>query len=179
MTVNAVLAALRANFSGNKGQTSTLLRMSMIALLLGVLVTSCSHRHGDEHDHHAIGSEASHHHHDDGGPVELNNGEKWEADEHTLSVVEDMKSELSNFAKAGEEDYLVLADSLTHQLNVLIAGCTMEGAAHDELHKWLIPFTENVKHLAVAQGASDARRDIKEIEKSLDAFDYFFERKAN
>ena len=179
MTVNAALALVLYSTT-KKLQSSTLVKSGMIALLsLGAIATSCGHRHGDEHDHEAMESEASHHHEGDGGSLQLNDGEKWEADEHTISLVEEMKSELSAYDKAGKEEYHVLADTLTRQLNTLIVGCTMTGPAHEELHKWLVPVTENIKGLGGAQVASDARGEIIELEKSLSAFDDFFEPKRN
>jgi len=179
MTVNAAFAWVLYS-SAKKVQRSTLVKSGMIALLsLGVLFAGCGHGHGDEHDHDAVESEASHHHEGEGGAVGLNNGAKWEADQHTLVMVGDMKSALSDFEKAGEKNYHVLADSLTRQLSILVAGCTMKGPAHDELHKWLIPFTENVKNLASAHEASVARGEVDAIEKRLNEFDNFFEGKEN
>lgn len=178
MTVNAVLVWVLYP-PKQKHQASTLVKAAMLALLpLTLLVAGCGKRYADEHNHHVVEAEASHHHEDDGESVGLNNGEKWEADEHTLSVVEDMRAELSDFAKVGEENSHVLADSLTRQLSVLVAGCTMKGPAHDELHKWLVPLTESIKDLAASQEPSGARGEVLEIRKSLNAFDDFFEGKA-
>lgn len=178
MTVNAVLVWVLYPLK-KKHQASTLVKAGMLSLLpLTMLVAGCGQRHVDEHNHHVVDAETSHHHEEDGESVGLNNGEKWEADEHTLSVVKDMRAELSDFAKVGEENSHVLADSLTHQLSALVAGCTMKGPAHDELHKWLVPLTESVRYLAAAQEPSGARGEVIEIRKSLNAFDDFFEGKA-
>ena len=156
------------------------IRKGMLVLLpLAGLAAGCGHNHGDNHDHQAVETAGSHHHEGDAGPLELNGSEKWEADEHTLSVVEDMKSELSDFAKSGNEDYRVLADSLALHVNSLIAGCTMEGKAHDELHKWLVPVTENIKELKTANESSSDRVKVDKMKETLWAFDDFFERKAN
>ena len=165
---------------GRRGHlASAFFRTGMLAWLpLAVIVAGCGHNHGDKHDHQAMESDAPHHHEEDAGPLELNDGEKWEADEHTLSVVKDMKSETLDFEKAGKKDYQALADSLTIQLNTLIAGCTMEGKAHDELHKWLVPVTENIKDLKTAKESSAARSKVDKMNESLRAFDDFFERKA-
>ena len=141
--------------------------VSMISLSLA-LFAGC----GLKHDHNA-----DDHHQGHTGSVTLNNGEKWEADHHTLSVVESMKGELSDFEKAGAENYHALADSLTRQLDTLVAGCTMTGPAHDQLHIWLVPLMASVKNLAAAGGVSDARVEVSEITKTLDAFDDFFEGK--
>ncbi|MDQ2657275.1 MAG: hypothetical protein M3Y60_07625 [Bacteroidota bacterium] len=174
ITVNAALLWVIYSLAKTPRPKTFVASGMLLLLSLGLLVASCGKQGGD-HDDHAIESGDAHHHDADAGPVQLNNGEKWGADEHTVSVVADMKSELSDFEKVGQEDYDVLADSLTRQLSILVAGCTMTGPAHDELHKWLVPLTENVKNLRLAQDASN----VTEIEKNLDAFDHFFELAAD
>ena len=86
-----------------------------------------------------------------------------------------MKTEVSDF-EVGKDDHKVLADSLTNQLNVLIAGCTMKGPAHDELHKWLVPYTEHVKDLSSTQDAGGASGIVGKIEESLNSFGEYFKR---
>lgn len=108
--------------------------------------------------------------------LSLNNGEKWVADAHTHSVVLEMQRSLSEYENSGSQDYQILSDSLTSQLNRLIAGCTMEGPAHDQLHKWLVPLTESVKHLSSSESASSASKNAHGIAASLKSFDQFFER---
>lgn len=107
--------------------------------------------------------------------LSLNNGEKWVTDAHTHSVVLDMKRSLSEYEKSGSQDYQILSDSLTSQVNRLIAGCTMKGSAHDELHKWLAPLTESVKHLSSSESALSASENAREIAASIKSFDRFFE----
>jgi hypothetical protein len=68
-------------------------------------------------------------------------------------------------------------DNIWGQLDTLVAGCTMTGPAHDQLHTWLIPLMGSVKNLAAADGVSDARMEVSEITKTLHAFDDFFEGK--
>ncbi len=173
VTVNAILLWVTQSLARDPRPKTFVTSGMLLLLSLGVLVTSCG-KHGGDHVHNAVESEDAHHHADD-GPLQLNNGSKWGADEHTVSMVADMKSEVADFEQAGEENYGMLADSLTRQLSILVAGCTMTGPAHDELHKWLVPLTESVKNLRDVQHASNAR---VEIGKSLDAFDDFFEKEA-
>ncbi len=104
----------------------------------------------------------------------LNNGEQWIADAHTRSVVSQMKRSLSEYEKSDSQNYQVLSDSLTTQLDRLIAGCTMKGPAHNELHRWLVPLTESVKDLSSSNGASSALKSTREIATSLKSFDQFF-----
>ena len=150
--------------------------MFMILLSLGVL-TGCSRQQGDT-AHDDIHAEEVHQAEGPGGALVLNNGDKWDADAHTLLVVREMKSEVSDFEGANRKDYAVLADSLTSQLNRLVAGCTMEGPAHDELHKWLIPLSDDVKDLKSSANVSGTHKVI-EIKESLGLFNDFFGTKLN
>jgi uncharacterized membrane protein len=109
------------------------------------------------------------------GAPSLNKGEKWVSDAHTRAKVLQMQRSLSEYEKSGSQHYRVLADSLTGQLNRLIAGCTMEGRAHEELHKWLAPLTENIKYLSNEESPLSASTSAREIATFLDSFDQFFE----
>ena len=173
MTVNVVLA-LVVYSATKKQKRSTLARMTILVLLpLSLLAVGCNQVTEKNHDHHSRETEA-HHHGDATGLLSLNDGERWVADDHTRSIVEKMKSEVSEFDKSPEKDYKVLSDSLTNQLNVLIAGCTMKGPAHDELHKWLVPLTENLKALSTNDEAA-THAAVNSIKTSLDSFDSFFQ----
>jgi hypothetical protein len=176
MVLLAAAFALLKRMRTSKLQALPVVKAGIVAFFpVWLLLASCGQRQGEVHDHQAADVEESHHHEGDVEHVTLNNGEKWEADAHTAMLVKEMKLELSDFEKAGADDYHALADSLSRQLSVLVAGCTMEGPAHDELHKWLIPVTENVRGLAAAQEASGARDNVKKIEEGLREFDDFFE----
>lgn len=176
LAVNAVMAFI-VYASAGKYQTSGLTKASVLATLpLILLALACGHRndatHGHEHEHH---DETSHHHEAMTGPLVLNNGKKWQADLHTMSLVEEMKSELSRFATSEDGSHHVLADSLMQQLNRLIVGCTMEGRAHDELHKWLVPVTKGITDLGAVEDPAEARAGISNIESHLEEFDAYFE----
>jgi len=148
----------------------------VVVLPLALALAGCGHATVHEHDH---GSETSgdHVHAHDAAAHEglaLNDGEKWEADAHTLSAAQKMKHTVSEFEKDGRADYNVLADTLQTQLNTLIAGCTMEGAPHDALHQWLEPFLGQVKDLSKVQGQTEGVAALKSVQKSLDVFDEHF-----
>jgi len=174
LTVNGILA-LVVYRATKKQKTSTLIKSGVLMLLpLAFLVAGCGHATEKGHDHHE--AEEAHHHADEQeNAVTLNNGDKWEADAHTVSVVSEMRKELSDFERSGQGNYKVLGDSLTHQLNVLIKGCTMKGPAHDELHKWLVPLTQQVKDLSTANDSGEGAATVTEIEKSLEVFDESFQ----
>lgn len=174
IAMNSILGLIV--YSATKKYGVPTLKNSLLMLLpLAFFIAGCGHSHDEKaHDHHDAQAEEAHHDHGaTAEAIQLNNGEKWEADEHTRSVAERMKTEVSNF-EVGKDDHKVLADSLTNQLNVLVAGCTMKGPAHDELHKWLVPYTENVKDLSSTQDAGEASEIVGKIEESLNSFGEYF-----
>lgn len=174
IAVNTLFAALIYFRTRRKSDTAHIVKNSLALLLpLTLLVAGCGQSE-KAHDHGTEAEAADHHHADEGGTLQLNNGEKWEADAHTRALVAEMKQTVSSY-EVNPEDHHVLSDSLTSQLNRLIVGCTMTGPAHDELHKWLVPLTHNIKGLSTTSSASEASDNVHEIDASLHAFDDFFE----
>ena len=139
----------------------------ILVAMVGTLISCGTHDQHDGHDHHAHAHEV--------GDLTLNHGEKWEADDHTRAVVSEMQQTVSTYEKSEGQDYQVISDSLTSQLNRLIVGCTMKGPAHDELHKWLVPLTESIKDLSGSENASSASKSVGEIAATLALFDQYFE----
>ena len=62
----------------------------------------------------------------------------------------EIKSSLASAKPSSLADYQALGDSLNKQLRELISGCTMKGAAHDELHVFLTEFMPQVGKLRKA-----------------------------
>lgn len=158
-----------------KTDPAALVKGSMALVIpLALLAGACGHA-GKEDSHGHEGAQTPHHHAAEDLGLKLNNGAKWEADEHTRHAVAGMKQTVASFEQSREQDYHVLADSLTRELNTLIAGCTMKGPAHDELHKWLVPLTENIKGLAAEPDAEKAGARVTRITGSLNEFGDYFE----
>lgn len=175
IAVNVVLAILvyRSVARSSRG----LANQNMLLMLPVLLVLAgCGHSTVHEHNHESATESAHDHDHDAVGheAISLNNGEKWEADEHTMVAAEKMKTTIAGFQKDGAADYKLLADTLKAQLNALIAGCTMEGPAHDALHQWLVPFTAHVKHLSEVEGKAEGITALREVQSSLDVFEESF-----
>src|SRR5690606_4266181 len=67
--------------------------------------------------------------------LSLDNGARWQADEHTRrSIAEMIESTRRVEAQRDPATTAVLGRELQEQLEGLIAGCTMEGPAHEALH---------------------------------------------
>jgi len=92
--------------------------------------------------------------------MELNDGKPWEANEETTTGISNMTKLVKDFTK---KDDVNKYKELTKKLNVEFQGifdnCTMTGAAHDQLHNYLVPIIDYLKGLK-----SD---DLKECKDSL------------
>ncbi len=104
--------------------------------------------------------------------ISLNDGEKWKVNEEMLPHIE--KSETVFKAFEGE-DYDQLSKDMMVHTNNLIQSCTMDGASHDELHKWLHPHLELLKSLSSANPQKAKEEIIPAIEKSFSTFHKYFE----
>ena len=74
-------------------------------------------------------------------------------------------------ASTPNENYQVLIDNLGRNIDLLTSNCTMEGEAHDELHKWLLPFIEDVKVFSNDKSADN----FTKIKNAFITFNQYFE----
>lgn len=121
--------------------------------------------------------ESEHQEHTDS--IHLNKGEKWKMDEHMLAFIRTMEKDVADFSnEAGEKiltNYGLLSDKLTANLDSLTSNCTMTGQAHDELHKWLLPFMDLNDNLSFSETVQEADSLYSEIKKSFSEFNTYFE----
>jgi hypothetical protein len=89
--------------------------------------------------------------------------------------IEQGRNILSGYVAANVEDHESLAEQLQEQNSKLIRSCTMEGQAHDELHKWLHPHMNLIQKLSKAQNAEAAEDVIGELQTSYKTYDLYFE----
>lgn len=80
-------------------------------------------------------------------PISLNNGMKLKVDTNMMIHIQHMEEDIALFEKSASNNYGLLAHSLQNHLDKLTSNCTMKGNAHDELHKWLLPYMEEVEKL--------------------------------
>lgn len=118
--------------------------------------------------------ESEHHHHDESTEIELNNGEKWTVDKEMMVHIRNMEKDVASFAKSAEKDYETLSKKLLSNIDLLTSNCTMTGKAHDELHKWLLPYIDLVGELEKAENEVKAAEFFKEIEESFHTFNEYF-----
>lgn len=132
-----------------------------------------SHENHDEHEHHdeTATHEEDHHNHESEA-IMLNDGEKWK-------VVENMSVYIRNMEKAVNEfkgdNYPALAKTIDENIRALTENCTMEGQAHDELHKWLLPFIELSEEFDVATEKENQEKIYQEFKKMFVEYNTYFE----
>lgn len=131
------------------------------------------HENHDEHEHHdeTATHEEDHHNHESEA-IMLNDGEKWK-------VVENMSGYIRNMEKAVNEfkgdNYPALAKTIDENIRALTENCTMEGQAHDELHKWLLPFIELSEEFDVATEKENQEKIYQEFKKMFVEYNTYFE----
>ena len=97
-----------------------------------------------------------HHHHEHASDQQgvdfltLNSAEKWQMDEHTRGVFQRMSHRLTtqNVKTLSAAERQALAGHLKQDIDDLIQGCTMQGAAHNALHQYLVTYMDAVNQLA-------------------------------
>ena len=111
------------------------------------------------------------HHHDEHEAIVLNNGEKWKVDDNMMEHIRNMEKDVTSFAGNSDKEYTQLATSLKTNLDLLTSNCTMKGQAHDELHKWLLPFIEDVKTFSNDKSIDN----FTKIQNAFITFNQYFE----
>jgi len=107
--------------------------------------------------------------------IELNNGEKWKVDANMLTIIRTMENDINNFAKVDPKDYKSFAEKLQSNIDLLTSNCTMKGKAHDELHKWLLPYIDMVKELSESKNENEAKKQLQIIQTSFITFNQYFQ----
>jgi hypothetical protein len=80
--------------------------------------------------------------------LQLDNGKKWKANTETTNGVSNMIAVLDRYNEDGDNgDYSKLKSDLEKEYNLIFKNCTMTGAAHDQLHNYLMPLKEIIDQL--------------------------------
>ncbi|MDD2983462.1 MAG: hypothetical protein PHQ74_08740 [Crocinitomicaceae bacterium] len=151
----------------------------LVALSFLFAVSSCNNDKHDEkgHDqeHHATDPHAGHDHGDVEDELVLNEGKKWKMNPEMLTIIRSMEKDVNTFSSEKLADMQTLGTKLDGQVNELTSSCTMEGQAHDELHKWLLPFIHDIKHLKEAANDAEGKETMDDLKESLVEFNQYFE----
>ncbi|MBL0074201.1 MAG: hypothetical protein IPP34_21375 [Bacteroidetes bacterium] len=116
-----------------------------------------------------------HQHNDEMQTIELNNGEKWKVDANMITHIRNMENDIISFSTVEQKDYKSLAEKLQSNIDLLTSNCTMKGKAHDELHKWLLPYIDLVKELSETEDQAEAAKQFENIQTSFTTFNQYFQ----
>lgn len=111
------------------------------------------------------------HQHSESETIQLNNGKKWKVDDNMMLHIRNMEKEVVHFDQEKSTNYSLLADKLKTNIDILTSNCTMKGQAHDELHKWLVPYIELVDLFSKEKSANQ----FTEIQNSFKTFNQYFQ----
>lgn len=116
-------------------------------------------------------TEVEMHNHSDDKAIQLDGDKKWKVDDNMMAHIRNMEKDVASFDKSNPVNYQVLADKLKNNLDLLTSNCTMRGQAHDELHKWLLPYIELVDDFSKDRSVEQ----LAEIQHSFITFNQYFE----
>lgn len=154
----------------------------LVAVVLGIN-TSCTNPVKEEKAESptadtTLQAPPSEHQHSESEAIELNNGAKWTVVPDMMKYIRTMESDIKQFAeskKSDLKDFQQLGAALQKNVDLLTSNCTMEGKAHDELHKWLVPYIDLVSKLNKSENADEAKKVVEEIQTSYQTFNIYFE----
>lgn len=142
-----------------------------IALTLSLTVFGCSHKSDEaknEHDHsHHVENNAT-------TSLTLNNGKRWNMDDHTRSMISKMETTFLGANHTNKDSLNEAGTTLTKQVDTLIAGCTMEGKSHDQLHIFLTDYIPTVHNLAKDKDLNSARSTAILLKEQLKIYRQHF-----
>lgn len=102
-------------------------------------------------------------------PLQLNDGQKWKVDDNMMAHITAMEKDIASLDKP--EDFDKLSENLNKNLGLLTSNCTMKGQAHDELHKWLLPYIDLVEAFSTDKSADN----FSAIKNSFSTFNTYFQ----
>lgn len=142
-------------------------KINVFFFLIVLTITACeSSSNNTEVD--AV-KESTHHHSDE--EINLNNGKKWLVEPTMLSLIRKMEREVLDF---DQQSFTQLGHQLSSDVEELTSNCTITGQAHDELHKWLLPYIDLVDSLTQTNDQKEARALYQQIKQSFHTFNQYF-----
>ena len=151
-------------------------KLTCLLTVISLFFFSCSNTTNEKSNEKAEAATQEEHHHDDeSAAIELNNGVKWNVDAQMLTHIRNMENDVLSFTKVEHKDFKAFAGILQTNIELLTSNCTMKGKAHDELHKWLLPYIDTVNDLSTAKDNTEAARLFENIQASFIIFNTYFQ----
>ena len=141
------------------------MKVILTSIILLLLITSCTNQ-SDSKENSQIEKNTYN--------IELVNNEKWEVNKEMMVHIKNMESNIEDVSNQSSPNYEELGSKLGENIGLLTSNCTMTGKAHDELHKWLLPFIDLVKDLNAADSKEDQKQSFEAIKESMNEFNTYF-----
>lgn len=153
-----------------------MLRNIAFIVVLGILIFSCEEKSQNIQleTSQVIAIENGSFEHDS---IVLDKGEKWLVVPEMMAFIKNIENGVIEFSKkeyATFEDHKKLSKIIDKNLEDLTSNCTMTGQAHDELHKWLLPFLDLASEYAESEYIEDAKASFQKIKQSFKEFNLYF-----
>src|SRR5690554_650383 len=107
--------------------------------------------------------------------IELENGQRWQVNEEMKPHIKASEALFFDYINSQDNDHKKLAQDLKAHADALIKSCTMEGKAHDELHKWLHPYLQRVKELEEVEFDDQVTTKLSEIKATFEIYHQNFQ----
>ena len=92
-----------------------------------------------------------------------------------MKYLKAMENEINTFSDGELKDFKQLSDNLLLNIDSLTSNCTMQGQAHDELHKWLVPYIETVNEFSELKDQTAKEETILLLQNSYVTFNNYFQ----
>lgn len=147
-------------------------KLKITSILLSTFfLFSCNDKAKNESAETSQATKTEVHEHSNDETIQLNDGQKWKVDVDMMAHIRIMENDVTSFDKETPENYQLLADNLKKNLDLLTSNCTMKGEAHDELHKWLLPYIELVDDFS----KDKSNENLAKIQESFTTFNQYFQ----
>lgn len=105
----------------------------------------------------------------------LINGEKWKANEEMNDVIVKAEQEAKQFNGNELTGYQSLGKKLKSMVKEITNSCTMQGRAHEELHKWLVLHIKYINRLSESEDIRSASENYKNVLNNFEDYHRYFE----
>lgn len=138
----------------------------LTVLSIALLLTSCMS--SNDTNHNSLTNQSDY-------GIKLLNNQKWQVNEEMMVHIKNIESDIQSTSSQTDPNYEDLGLRLDKNIGLLISNCTMKGQAHDELHKWLLPFIDLVKELNTTDSNEKQKQSFEAIQESMNVFNTYFE----
>ncbi|MDZ4809131.1 MAG: DMT family transporter [Bacteroidota bacterium] len=167
-----LLFTIIAYFTISKKGNMKVITISLIAISLSFF--SCGNNANDNPNKQTEAVVKEQHQHND-EDIALNSGQKWKLDANMITYIRNMENDVNTLEAKSANDYAALSKNLESNIELLTTNCTMKGQAHDELHKWLIPFIDLSDEFSASKTEQESAVVYQKIKTAFNSFNIYFE----